>query len=202
MHCRELATPTVNSSGEQRSLVATSMTDHSSKVQSTTVMDTQYAGGNSNSLLWDPVVLGVWLQVIYTTKVIILDLQNCCSNEHFSTASWCFLLSFITYFWLHFQKGEKLVNWCWKACRKGLNKYVMQSQPLWCTWLLFLCVTSSLKQIKIEKFKSRVGITIKGKETSGKLCSYLAMKFLTTHFTSCADYYLCLFMQTQFRLVS
>ena len=37
----------------------------------------------------------------------MLDLQNCRSNERFSTVPWCFLLSFITYS-NHLQKGEKL----------------------------------------------------------------------------------------------
>ena len=40
--------------------------------------------------------LGVWLQDIYTTKAIISDLQNY-SEEHLSTAPWCFLLSFISH---------------------------------------------------------------------------------------------------------
>ena len=56
--------------------------------------------------------------------------------------------------------------------------------------------------IKISRFKKGVGMTIKGKETSSKLCSYPAMEFLTTHSTSRTGYYLCLFIQTQFQLVS
>ena len=50
-----------------------------------------------------------WLQNFYTTKVITLDLWNCCSNEHLSTILWCFLLSFTTY-WKARNGADKLVG--------------------------------------------------------------------------------------------
>ena len=48
------------------------------------------------SLLQDPVLLVLRLQNFYTTKVIVSDLQNCCSEERLSTVPWCFVLSFIS----------------------------------------------------------------------------------------------------------
>ena len=41
-----------------------------------------------------------------------------------------------------------------------------------------------------QKFKKGVGITVKSKETSDKLHSYLAMKLLTTHSVSHTGYYI------------
>ena len=52
---------------------------------------------------------------------------------------------------------------------------------------------------KNYKFKKEVGITVKvGKQVT----SYLAKKLLSTCSTGSIDYYLCLFVQTQFRLGS
>ena len=51
-------------------------------------------------------------------------------------------------------------------------------------------------------FKQKVGITIKSKETSGKLAIYSSEIPDYTHSTSHTGYYLCWSMQTQLQLVS
>ena len=75
-------------------------------------------------------MLSVWLQIIYTTKVITSDLQTVAPMSIYQLRHGVSFYNALDSFCLHFQKGEKLANWCSKAYRKHVNKYVMQSQPL------------------------------------------------------------------------
>ena len=73
------------------------------------------------SLSQDLVALGVWLQNVYTTKVITSYLWNYCSNEHLSTAPWCFLLSFITHVVFVFISLTKR----WETCKLVLISLIV-----------------------------------------------------------------------------
>ena len=46
-------------------------------------------------LPWDPLALGVWLQIFHTKKEIATNLWNCCSNEDISTVPQILFSSFI-----------------------------------------------------------------------------------------------------------
>ena len=62
----------------------------------------------------------------YTTKVIMLDLQKCCSDEHLSITPWCFLLYLANF---HLQITYRKVT----NLQIGADKlfyYVTQSHPL------------------------------------------------------------------------
>ena len=49
-------------------------------------------------------------------------------------------------------------------------------------------------------FEKETEIAIKSKETSSYVAIYLRKRLLATYSTGSIDYYLCLFMQTQFQL--
>ena len=74
--------------------------------------------------------------------VVLMNIYPVCHGVSFYPS----LLSFC----LYFQKGKKHANWCWKACRKGVDKFIMShkvshyTKSLMHLAVAFMCITSSL----------------------------------------------------------